>query len=335
MKRLFAAALLLALCLSFCGCVAGQPEADTIRIASLKGPTSMGLVELYSRSDVTAATETEGGYSPVALDYTLQYQICGSADEITPLLVSGQLDMAAIPANLAATLYNKQDGALVVCAINTLGVLYVLETGQSINSIADLAGKTVYSTGKGATPQYALEHLLAANGLDPETDLTVEYLSEATQVAAMLQQTDDAVAVLPQPFVTTAMQQNDKLRVALSFADEWSALGDGSELVTGVLAVNAEFAKNNPQLLKQFLADYAASAAFTETNPEQTAALIAYYGILPKAAVALKALPHCGITLITGSEMTDALSGYLQTLYDRDADAVGGALPKDDFYHEG
>ena len=242
--------------------------------------------------------------------------------------------MAAIPANLAATLYNKQ-ADITVAAINTLGVLYVLETGDSIRSVADLRGKTVYSTGKGTTPQYALEYLLLQNGIDPDKDLTVEYLSESTQVAAMLADpAADAVAVLPQPFVTSAMAGNEALRVALSFAEEWRTASDGGELVTGVLAVNRTFAENNPDLVAQFLADYALSAAYTETDAESAAALIEQYGILPKAAVALKALPHCGITLLTGEEMHSALSAYLQTLYDRNPNAVGGAMPEDVFYYD-
>ena len=322
MKKTLSILLLLALvlCLGSCG-KQQKPETDTVRIASLKGPTSMGLVQLYSRADNNE------------LGYKVEYQLCGSADEITPLLASGQLDMAAIPANLAAMLYNKQTD-ITVAAVNTLGVLYVLETGNSIHSVADLKGKSVYSTGKGTTPQYALEYLLQQNGLDPEQDLTVEYLSEATQVAAMLADpAADAVAVLPQPFVTSAMAGNEALRVALSFAEEWRIASGGGELVTGVLVVNRTFAQNNPELVAQFLADYALSAAYTETNAEEAAALIEQYGILPKAAVALKALPHCGIALLTGEEMQSALSAYLQTLYDRNTAAVGGAMPEDDFYY--
>ena len=322
MKKTLSILLLLALvlCLGSCG-KQQKPETDTVRIASLKGPTSMGLVQLYSRADNKE------------LGYKVEYQLCGSADEITPLLASGQLDMAAIPANLAAMLYNKQTD-ITVAAVNTLGVLYVLETGNSIHSVADLKGKTVYSTGKGTTPQYALEYLLQQNGLDPEQDLTIEYLSEATQVAAMLADpAADAVAVLPQPFVTSAIAGNEALRVALSFAEEWRIASGGGELVTGVLVVNRTFAQNNPALVAQFMADYALSAAYTETNAEEAAALIEQYGILPKAAVALKALPHCGITLLTGEEMQSALSAYLQTLYDRNTAAVGGAMPEDDFYY--
>ncbi|MBR5501717.1 MAG: ABC transporter substrate-binding protein, partial [Oscillospiraceae bacterium] len=263
MKKTLSLLLLPVLAFSLCSCAkAPMQETDTVRIASLKGPTSMGLVQLYSRADADE------------LGYKVEYQLCGSADEITPLLASGQLDMAAIPANLAATLYNKQ-ADITVAAINTLGVLYVLETGDSVHTVADLVGKTVYSTGKGTTPQYALEYLLLQNGLDPEKDLTVEYLSEATQVAAMLADpAADAVAVLPQPFVTSAMASNEALRMALSFAEEWRSASDGGELVTGVLAVNRTFAENNPQLVAQFLADYALSAAFTETDAEQAAQLI-------------------------------------------------------------
>ena len=298
-------------------------EATTIKVASLKGPTSMGLVNLYDKADNDQ------------LSYSLEYSINGAADEISPLLISGQLDAAAIPANLASVLYNKTEGNIVVAAINTFGVLYIVESGDSIQSISDLKGKTIYSTGKGTTPEYALDYLLEQNNLNPDTDVTIEFASEATEVATLLTEdtSGNAVAVLPQPYVTAVLAQNDSLRVALSFADEWEKVTDDSKLVTGVLVFNKQFAESNPNLVSEFLADYAASVEFSKTDLDGAAALIEQYGIVAKAPLAKKALPLCNIDFVVGAEMKETLSGYLQTLFDKNPAAVGGSLPTDEFYY--
>jgi len=240
-----------------------------------------------------------------------------------------------VPCNLAAVLYNKTQGAISVAAVNTLGVLYVVETGETIRSFADLKGKTIYSTGKGTTPEFALNYLLRENGLDPAADVTIEYKSEATEVAAMLAESTDAVAVLPQPFVTTAMMQNENLRIALSLTEEWDVLqGEGgSTLVTGVTIVRNAVIEQNPAAFAEFLKEYESSVAYTESNPQETAALIAGYGIVPKEPIALKALPYCNLKFVKGSEMQEKVSGYLQVLFDADPKSVGGTLPDDAFYY--
>lgn len=184
-------------------------------------------------------------------------------------------------------------------------MLYVVETGESIQSVEDLKGKTIYSTGKGTTPEFALNYILRENGIDPETDVTIEYKSEATEVAAALAETDDAIAVLPQPFVTTAMMQNDKLRIALSLTDEWDKLDNGSTLVTGVTIIRTDVLEENPAAVEKFLEEYEASINYTETNAEDAAKLIAQYEIVPKEPIALKALPGCNIHFIKGEEMKE------------------------------
>jgi NitT/TauT family transport system substrate-binding protein len=298
-------------------------EPATYNVASLKGPTTMGMVKLMQ--DAEAKTTFN----------TYNVTMYGAADEITAGIANGTIDIANVPCNLAAVLYNKTQGAISVAAVNTLGVLYVVETGETIQSFEDLKGKTIYSTGKGTTPEFALNYLLNENGIDPEKDVTIEYKSEATEVAAMLAQSENAVAVLPQPFVTTAMMQNEKLRIALSFTEEWDSLQgkNGSTLVTGVTIVRNEVVENNPQAFAEFLKEYEASIAYTESNPNETAALIAQYGIVPKEPIALKALPYCNLKFLKGEEMEDKVSGYLEVLFDADPKSVGGKLPDDAFYY--
>ena len=293
---------------------------DALRIAGLKGPTTMGLVNLLSmEADGTAA-----------MDYDLQ--LYGAADEIVPLLMKGELDMAAIPANLAATLYQKTEGGIQAVAVNTLGVLYVVEKGgDTIQSMADLAGRTILSTGKGTTPEYVLRYLLNANGIDPDKDVTIEYYSEATEVTAQMANTEDAIAVLPQPYVTAAGLQDDTLRVALDLTEEWNKVAD-TQLITGVTVVRKEYAEEHPDVVAAFLTDYAKSVEAANADLDGTAALCEEQGVVAKAAIAKKALPNCNIVCLTGDELKTNASAYLQVLFDADPKAVGGAMPGDDFY---
>jgi hypothetical protein len=292
---------------------------EPLRIAGLKGPTTMGLVNLLSMEQAGTA----------AMDYDLQ--LYGAADEIVPLLIKGELDMAAIPANLAATLYQKTNGGIQAVAVNTLGVLYVVEQGDTVHSMADLKGRTILSTGKGTTPEYVLRYLLTANGLDPDKDVDIQYYSEATEVTAQMASTQDAIAVLPQPYVTAAGLKDDTLRVALDLTAEWDKVAD-TQLITGVTVVRKAYAEEHPDVVAAFLADYAQSVNTANTDLDGTAALCEEQGVVAKAAIAKKALPNCNIVCLTGEELKADVSGYLQVLYDADPAAVGGTLPGEDFY---
>jgi len=299
---------------------------EPLRIAGLKGPTTMGLVNLLSMEQAGTA----------AMDYDLQ--LYGAADEIAPLLIKGELDMAAIPANLAATLYQKTSGGIQAVAVNTLGVLYVVEQGDTVHSMADLKGRTILSTGKGTTPEYVLRYLLTANGLDPDKDVDIQYYSEATEVTAQMATTQDAIAVLPQPYVTAAGLKDDTLRVALDLTAEWNAIQKDSDapsqLITGVVVARKAFIEENPEAVSAFMDSYAASVDFVNANIDEAAELVGKYEIVP-AAVAQKAIPACNITFIAGGEMKQALSGYLSVLFEQNPKAVGGALPGEDFYYGG
>ncbi len=295
-----------------------------IRIGSLKGPTSMGLVFLMEMS--------ENGKT--ANDY--EFTMVTAADELLPKVISGELDMALLPANVASVLYNRMDGAISVIDINTLGGLYAVTADDSIQSIADLKGRTIYMTGKGTTPDYVFRYLLSENGLS-DSDLTLEYKSEPTEVAALLQQEDGAVGVLPQPFVTAVCAQNKDLKTPLDLTAEWDktqkSSSSPSRMVTGVTVVRNDFLEKEPEAVKIFLSEHEKSAAYTKEQTQKAAELVVKTGIIEKAPIAELALPKCNITCITGTQMKDALSGYLQVLYDQDPKSVGGELPGDEFYY--
>ena len=292
---------------------------------ALKGPTAMGMVQLM---DSAEAGSVNGN------SYT--FTIAASADEVTPKLVQGEADIAAVPANLASVLYNNTEGQVQVLAINTLGVLYIVENGDSVQSVSDLAGKTIYASGKGSTPEYALNYILSENGIDPETDVTIEWKSEHSECVAALASDENGIAMLPQPFVTTAQTQNENLRVALDLTEEWDALQADAEapsaLLTGVVVVRTAFAEEHPEAVNAFLDSYKESVDYVNANVTDAAALIEKYDIVT-AAVAEKALPYCNITFIEGTEMQEKLSGYLNVLYEQNPTSVGGALPADDFYY--
>ncbi len=320
MKKLFVCLTALLLVFSLTCCALAE-EGTAVRLAALKGPTAMGLVQLLD--------ESEKGNTADTYDFLL----AGSADEITPKLIQGEIDIAAVPVNLASVLYNKTNGALELLAVNALGVLYVVEKGgESVQSLSDLKGKTIYATGKGSTPEYNLTYLLSSVGLDIEKDVTVEWKSEPSEVVALMSAQEQAIAMLPQPYVTVASTQIEGLRVALDLTSEWDSLDNGSRLVTAGIVVRREFAQEHPEAVENFLAAYAVSADYVNANIDEAAALIEKYGIV-KAAVAKKALPQCNIVCLTGAEMQSAVSGYLQVLFDLNPKAVGGQLPAEDFYY--
>lgn len=303
------------------GCGQKETETVTIRIGSLKGPTSMGLVSLMD--------QTKNGEAGQNYEFTM----AAAADEINAAFLKGDLDIVLIPANVASVLYHKTKGQIAVVDINTLGVLYLLESKETVSSVADLAGRTVYLPGKGTTPDYALQYLLEENGVEiGEVDL--QYKSEAAEVISALSEEPDALGLLPQPAATTACMQQKDLRIALDLTEEWDKVTMDSSLVTGVTAVRREFLEQNEAAVQAFVQDHMESAQFANENVEEAAELVAALEIVPKASVAAQAIPYCNITCLTGKDLRTALSGYLDVLAGQNPEAVGGKVPSDDFYYE-
>ena len=322
--------LILALALAvavFTGCGENNNEQETtiaaekidINVAALKGPTAIGMVKLMKDSE---GEETANNY-----DFT----VYGTPDEVTTGLIKGEIDMAAVPCNLASVLYNKTEGEIQVASINTYGVLYIVETGNQINSVEDLRGKTIISTGQGATPEYTLNYLLASYGLTVGTDVFVEYKSESTEVAAFLSSNSDSIAMMPQPYVSIAMSQNENVRVALDVSEEWEKVNDDSTVVTGVLVVRKAFAEENPDAVEAFLAEYSESINFVNENIEEASELVGEYGIFTKE-IAQMAIPYMNVRFQSKDEMKVDISGYLKTLFEQNPVSMGGAMPEDDFY---
>ena len=295
-----------------------QEEKVIPRVAALKGPTAMGMVKMMS-------------------DYSEDYEFntVVAIDEITANIVKGDLDIATVPANVASVLYNNTEGDIQVMAINTLGVLYIVENGEQIQTVEDLRGKAIYATGKGATPEAALNYILEQNGLEVGVDVTVEFKAEPTECISVLAENPEAIAMLPQPFVTVAQMQNEDLRIALDLTKEWDTVQEGeaaSGLLTGVVVVRKEFAQDNEAVIATFLQQYADSVQFVNEQVEEAAELIEAFDIV-KAPVAARAIPYCNIVFIEGEEMKEKLSGYLEVLFAQNPQFVGGEMADDDFYY--
>ncbi len=301
------------------GCSTPEPADFKVRVGSLSGPTTIGIVNLMNDVD-TAENDTN-----------YEFTVATQPDEIAAALNAGDLDIALIPANLASVLYNRTEGGIEVIDINTYGVLYCLSTDSSIQSIGSLAGRTVITTGQGATPEYAINYLLGQYGI---TDCTLDFKTEGAEVIASLQENPDQIAILPQPAATAAMAQVEGLGIAFSLDDEWSGVTSDSRLVTGVTVVRTAFAEEHPEAVASFIEDHRGSVDEANNNVEQTAQLVVDAGIVGAAPIAQRAIPLCNIVCVTGDQMRTDLQGYLQTLYDANPQAVGGALPGDDFYYQ-
>lgn len=313
MKRAISALVLLALVAMLA--VPGFCETTAVRVGALTGPTAMGMAQLLNQPE----------YTPT---------IVGTADELMPRILQGEVDIAAVPSNLAATLYQKTQGGVTVLAVNVLGVLYVGELGgETVQTVADLKGKTMLATGKGATPEYFLRYILTQNGLDPDKDVAIQWKSEPSEVVALLNAKGEGLAMLPQPYVTAAANQlGENFRIALSVSEEWEKLESDSRCTTAVVMARTAFVQEHPEQVQAFLEALSQSVQWVNEQPQEAAELCEQLGII-KAGVAKKAIPGCNLVCITGDEMKQALSGCLEVIYDQNPKAVGGKLPGNDFYY--
>ena len=290
-----------------------------INMAVLSGPTGIGAVKLMERND---NGETVNHYN---------FTVATDNSAVVAGLANGDYDIAAVATNVAANLYNQTSGGVQICALNTYGVLYILENGDTIQSMADLAGKTIYATGQGANPEYVLNYLLTQNGLTPGEDVTVEYMDSNLLMTEMAAGTYE-VCMLPVPAVTSVLMQNSDVRTALDLTEEWDKVTDEGVLTMGCVVVRTEFAQENPEAVKAFLSEYADSISYVQENVEEASQLCESYGIVAKAAVAAAAIPDCNLCCVTGGDIQSAIEPYYNVLFEANPDSIGGALPGEDFY---
>ena len=321
MLRIACAVLAVALFAATCAAaLAGNAQASRVRIGALKGPSAVGLAQLM-------ATRQE------EYDITLG----STPDEMAALLASGQVDIAALPTNMAAALYNRTSGNVQILGLTTLGVLYVLENGEDVQTAADLAGRTLWATGQGATPEYTLNFILEQQGLTDQ--VRVEYVAEHAELATLAAVGRADLVMLPEPHVSTLLMRDVGFRVALDITQEFAEAArlagkPDMALAMGCWAVRRQFAQEHPQAAEAFLAAYAESVAYVSANVEESAQWIAEFGILPQTEVAAKALPNTNVVSISGQAMRERIEPLFAVWFAANPRSLGGEIPGDDFYFD-
>ncbi len=325
MKKLLCLIMALLMILTVAGCGEKEPETAQMNVYVLSGPTGIGAANLRAKSE-EGSTLNKYNFKMVAAN-----------DEIVAAISKGEADIAAVATNLAATLYNKTNGGVTVLAVNTTSVLSVLTNGVEINSKEDIKGKTIYSPGQNANPEYILRYVLTKNGIDPEKDVTIKFVADGSELPAIWakEENKDAIIMAPQPVATSILMNYPTAKKVLDMGEEWTKVSSDSSLYMGCVIVRNEFLQANEGAVKTFLKEYEESINAAVADAALTGTLCEKYGIIPKAALATKAIPQCGLTYIAGQEMKKGLSGYLKVMYDANPKSVGGKLPEDNFYYEG
>lgn len=318
---LLLAMVMVALLLSACAAPGASEQGDLPNLMVMSGPTGVGAAKLLSDHASQTGQKVLGSATVVA-----------DNEAVTSALVNGEADIAAIATNMASTLYNKMGGDLQVLAINTMGVLYILEKGDAVNSMTDLQNKTIYATGKGANPEYILQYLLTSNGVQMD-EVDIQWMTPQEVTAAMAT-AESAICMLPVPAATALMIKDADVREAISLSDEWDKLGNGA-LAQGCIVARKSYVEENPQAVANFLQAYAASITYmkAEENRTEAAALVAEHGITANAAIAAKAIDQCNLTYVVGQEMKDMLVSFLGVMYAANPASIGGKMPEDDFYY--
>ena len=319
MKKLLAILLVMVFVFTLSGC-AKKADPTTVTVACMTGPTGVGMAKLWADAD---ADKTENDY---------EISVYGAAADFTGKFLSGEINIASVPTNVAATLYNKSEGKVTMLAVNTYGVLSILEKGDSIKSVEDLRGKTIYSTGEGQNPEYILKYILTENGIDPTKDVTINFVSSEELVSTVLTKPEVEVALVPEPAATTILTKNDAFKRALSINDEWSKVSD-TQLMMGCVIALDSYVEENSEAVEKFLKEYEASIKFATENVDDTATYCEKYGITTSAAIAKKAIPTCNLCFITGEDMKINVNGYFNVLFNANPKSIGGKMPADDFYY--
>lgn len=287
-----------------------------LKAGTLKGPTGMGMAKIVTDNNASS-------------DPKYSFEFFGAPEDITAKLISGNLDVAAVPVNLAAVINKKTNGEYVIAAINTLGVLHIVEKGNTLSSIADLSGKTLHATGQASTPEYMLNYILEKNGLKDK--VTVVWHTEHSELATLVAAGEVEYAMLPEPHVTSAILKNNELRAAIDLTAEWDKVSEG-DAVQGCLVVSKKALDEHKAKVLEFLDDYKASVDFVNNNIPEAAQMIAELGIVGAAKAAENAIPRCNIVFIEGDEMVKSLNEFYGVLYNANPASIGGKLPDDSLY---
>ena len=323
MKKYLAFLLTLAILVSFAACgssgAGNDYEGVNVNVAAIKGPTAVGMVDLMQKQEDKTATNN------------YNFSLHSNPQEIVGLIATKQVDIAAIPTNLAANLYKKTNGGVKILAVNTYGVLHLLENGNTVNSIEDLRGKTIWSTGQGSNPEYILRYILEGNGIDTDTDLTIKFAASNDEIVAQMKNAG-TIGVVPEPAATTVISKFPSISRVTAMDAEWEKLTTDSALMMGCVIVRTEFLEQNPAAVERFMEEYKDSIGALADN-DRIAELCEKFEIIATKEIAKNAIPNCHIAFVSGEKMKTNLNGYFEVLYAADPTSVGGAIPDDNFYY--
>ncbi len=291
------------------------------KIVAMKGPTGIGMVrvmnEIISLSDYV----------------NTKFEIMTSTETVVAGLLDKSISIAAVPTNLAAVLYNRTEGDIQILAVHTLGVLHILDKSGTINSVADLKGKTIIASGQGSLPQYVLEYILQENGIDTDKDVEIVYKGEQSEVATLFLSGQADIVMLPEPFVSTVMNKDDTIVHAIDLNTEWEKVAPGITLSMGCLVAQKSFIEENPTEVNTFLDEYKASIEWVLAEPYNAADLIVSSEIIDNREVAEKAIPNCNIVYIDAKDAVNSLNAFFEFLHNNNPASVGGKLPDANIYY--
>ncbi|WBW98302.1 ABC transporter substrate-binding protein [Oceanirhabdus sp. W0125-5] len=306
-----------------CGTKNNPKEPVSVSIASLKGPTSIGMIKLID--DDTSITSD---------NVSVSIEVIPSPDLLVPRLLNEELDIAAVPVNVASKVYNATKGKYEVAVINTLGVLYIVSNDESLDSIEDLKGQTIYCGTPGATPDFILQNLMNKNGLIPDENIIIDYSLKNSELAQAVISGDVQYAILPEPFATMVSLKNKNIKRSINIQDEWNKVEKSAEIIMGALVIKKEFREKNSEFINKFLDEYENSVSWVNDNPVDGGKLLEKHEILPNSKIAELSIPNCNVVYIDAQSKQDEIINFLKILYDFDKKSVGGNLPDEKFFME-
>jgi NitT/TauT family transport system substrate-binding protein len=291
-----------------------------INIASLKGPTSIGMIKMHE------------DHPSLGESITTNYEIVASPDIMISKILSKEVDIATLPTNVAAKLYNKGLN-LKLAAIVGENVLYVLSQGNKITSWESLKGKKINVISKGSTPDVVFRYLLKKNNIDPVTDVNLDYSVEQVELSQLMISGKADLAILPEPFVTMVLTKNSNVNLAFDFGKEWAKVRNGQSLPMSCLVINADLAKSNPEAITAFLEKYKESIQWVNSNIGDAAKLVEKFKIGMDAVTAQEAIPRCNIKYTDSNQSKDLVNDYMKTMFDFSPEDIGGKIPDEKFYY--
>lgn len=301
------------------GCVPTTAEIPTIHVITLQGPTGMGMAKLMR--------DTRDTMTP----YRYVYTLASTPNEMVKLLKEGTYNIAAMPTPLAAQLYNQTNGGVQIAAINTLGTISLLEKGKNIENLTDLKNRTVYVSGQDSFPDFLLQYLLKQNGLDPQKDVAIKTVEHSRMLVAMAKSGEAEIVILPEPYTSDLIQQDQTLRIAIDLDAEWQKITH-QPTVQGCLVFMNDFYQNHSDVAQTFLKRYKASIDYTNQHPQEAAATMELMGVVPSATAAEEAIEVCNMHFIAGDEMKRLLQKNYEIWMSYNPDIIGGQMPADAFY---